>query len=241
MPTPTPTPAPTPGPNTTGTGRFERVAHRGSPRERTENTLPGFLLAIDHGADAIELDVHATRDGEVVVHHDEAVQRRVIAQSTWRELAEIDLGDGDRIPRLRDVFETVGNRAAVYVELKGRGIEDVVIDVARTHGSRFALHSFDHDAIARVAQKAPDLARGILLDRGIPKAADQLRRAVERAQPRDVWPHWTLVNEQFMGVAHELGTRVIVWTVNSPGTAGILVSLGVNGICTDDVQILANL
>jgi glycerophosphoryl diester phosphodiesterase len=223
------------------TVRFERVAHRGSPRERTENTLPGFVLAIEHGADAVELDVHVTKDGEVVVHHDEAVQRRVIAQSGWRELSHIDLGDGDRIPRLRDVLETIGDRAAVYIELKGRGIENAVIDVARTYGRRFALHSFDHEAIARVAQQAPELPRGILLDRGIPKPTDQLRRSIERTQPRDVWPHWSLVNEQFMDVAHELGTRVIVWTVNSPGTAAILVSLGVDAICTDDVQILANL
>jgi glycerophosphoryl diester phosphodiesterase len=221
--------------------RFERVAHRGSPKERTENTLPGFLLAIEHGADAVELDVHATKDGEVVVHHDEAVQRRVIAQSAWRELSQLDLGGGDRIPRLRDVLEAVGDRASVYIELKGRDIEDVVIDVAQTYGRRFALHSFDHDAIARLAQKAPDLPRGILLDRGTPRPTDRLRRAAERTQPRDVWPHWSLVNEQFMRVAHEVAPRVIVWTVNSPGTAGILVSLGVDALCTDDVQILANL
>ena len=150
-------------------------------------------------------------------------------------------GGGDRIPRLRDVLEAIGDRAAIYIELKGRGIEDAVIDVARTYGRRFALHSFDHEAIARLVQKAPEIARGILLDRDVPKPTDQLRRAVERTQTRDVWPHWSLVNEQFMRAAHELGTRVIVWTVNSPGTAAILVSLGVDALCTDDVQILANL
>jgi glycerophosphoryl diester phosphodiesterase len=233
---PSPRPAPTPP-----KARFERVAHRGSPKERTENTLPGFLLAVEHGADAVELDVHATKDGEVVVHHDEAVQRMVIAQSAWRDLSQIDLGDGDRIPRLRDVLEAIGDRAAVYVELKGRGIEDAVIDVARTYGRRFALHSFNHDAVARLVQKAPEIPRGVLLERDTPKPTDQLRRAVERTQPRDVWPHWRMVNEHFVRVAHELGTRVIVWTVNSPGTAEILVSLGVDALCTDDVQILVNL
>jgi glycerophosphoryl diester phosphodiesterase len=230
-----------PSPRPASKSRFERVAHRGSPKEHTENTLPGFLLAIEHGADAVELDVHATKDGEVVVHHDEAVQRRLIAQSAWNELSQIDLGDGDRIPRLRDVLEAIGDRAAVYIELKGRGIEDAVIDVARKYGRRFALHSFDHDAVARLMQKAPGIPRGVLLERDIPKPTDQLRRAVERTQPRDVWPHWRLVNEHFVRVAHELGTRVIVWTVNSPGTAEILVSLGVDALCTDDVKILASL
>ena len=221
--------------------RFERVGHRGAPRERTENTLPGFLLALDRGADAVELDAHVTHDGEVVVHHDPTVKRQVIARTTWRDLSQIDLGNGDRIPRLREVLDAVGKRATVYIELKGIGIEDQVIDVAREFGNKYALHSFDHDAIARVAQKAPDIARGILLDRGTSLATDALRRAVERMRPRDVWPHWSLVNEQFMRVAHELKTRVIVWTVNSPGTAEILVSLGADALCTDDVQILANL
>jgi len=221
--------------------RFERVGHRGAPKERTENTLPGFLLALERDADAVELDVHVTLDGEVVVHHDPTVNRKPIAQTPWRDLSQIDLGGGDRIPRLRDVLEAIGTRASVYIELKGLAVEDQVISVAKTFGHTYALHSFDHDAIRRVAQKAPDIARGILLDRGTLRPTDALRQAVERARPRDVWPHWSLVNEQFVRVAHELKTRVIVWTVNSPGTAEILVSLGADALCTDDLQILANL
>jgi glycerophosphoryl diester phosphodiesterase len=202
--------------------------------------MPSFLLALRHGADALELDAHATKDGVVVVHHDEAVKQRPIADTTWRELSEIELGGG-HIPRLQDVLDAVGDRATVYIELKGQRIEDRVIDIARKHGHRFALHSFDHDAIARVEKSAPDIPRGILFDRDTPKPLDQLRRAVERTRPRDVWPHWSLVTEQFVKAAHELKTRVIVWTVNSPGTAGILASLGVDGVCTDDVRLLANL
>jgi len=221
--------------------RFERVGHRGAPKERTENTLPGFLLALERDADAVELDVHVTLDGEVVVHHDPTVNRKPIAQTPWRDLSQIDLGGGDRIPRLRDVLEAIGTRASVYIELKGLAVEDQVISVAKTFGHTYALHSFDHDAIRRVAQKAPDIARGILLDRGTLRPTDALRQAVERSRPRDVWPHWSLVNEQFVRVAHELKTRVIVWTVNSPGTAEILVSLGADALCTDDLQILANL
>lgn len=221
--------------------RFERVGHRGAPRERTENTLAGFLLALERGADAVELDVHVTHDGEVVVHHDPAVNRKAISRTTWRDLSQIDLGNGDRIPRLREVLEAIGRRATVYIELKGRAEEDQVIDVAKQFGHKYALHSFDHDAIARVAEKAPGVPRGVLLDRGTRRATDVLRQAVERMRPRDVWPHWSLVNEQFMRVAHELKTRVVVWTVNSPGTAEILVSLGADALCTDDVQILANL
>jgi glycerophosphoryl diester phosphodiesterase len=217
----------------------ERIAHRGSPLERVENTLPGFLLAIERGADAIELDVHVTGDGEVVVHHDADYGGRAIAETPWPDLSGVDLGGG--MPRLADVLDVVGDKVTMYIELKGARIEEAVIAVARQHGVRFALHSFDHDAIARVRKRAPDIACGVLLDRETPHAADALRHAVERTRPRDVWPYWELIDEPFMSVARELDLRVIAWTVNALETAQSLKSLGVHGVCTDDVRLLANL
>src|SRR5438270_12984091 len=123
----------------TASVRFEKVAHRGAPRERVENTLPGFLLALERGADAVELDVHVPSDHVVVVHHDDVVQGQRIAPSSWETLSRVDLGRGARIPRLDEVLKTIGDRATVYVELKGQGIEDAVIEVARAHGRRYAL------------------------------------------------------------------------------------------------------
>lgn len=221
--------------------RFERVAHRGSPREVRENTLAGFELAVRRGADAVELDVHVSGDGVVIVHHDPAVQGREIAASPWATLADIDLGGGERIPTLADVLDAVAGRATVYVELKGASVEEPVVAIARKHGHRVALHSFDHDAIARAGQLAPDLARGVLLDRDLPNPGATMRDAVARTGARDVWPHWTLVDARFMAAAAQLDVRVICWTVNAPERAAHLLTLGVAGICTDDVRLLANL
>lgn len=145
------------------------------------------------------------------------------------------------MPRLADVLDTVGDRCTTYIELKGFHIESAVVSTARNHGNRFALHSFDPDAIARVGKEAPDIARGILLDRDTPHPVEDMRRLVNRLRPRDVWPHWTLVDEGFMQVAHDLGVRVITWTVNSAEIAGMLASLGVDGLCSDDVRLLSNL
>ncbi|MEX2152870.1 MAG: glycerophosphodiester phosphodiesterase [Gemmatimonadaceae bacterium] len=233
--------APPLSPSPAGHTGFERVAHRGAPRERLENTLPGFLVALERGADAIELDVHLTKDGVVAVHHDDFTSRYPIAETSWGELASLDLGQGATIPRLDDVLAAIGDRATVYIELKGRGIEGAVIDVARAHGRQYALHSFDHDAMARVANRAPDIARGVLLDRGIPGPVEVMRGAVDRIRPRDVWPHWSLVDAAFMDAARKLGTRVIAWTVNSTETARELQAFGVAGVCTDDVRLLVNL
>ena len=222
-------------------GRLERVAHRGSPHERRENTLAGFLLALEHGADAIELDVHCTADGVVVVHHDPRVRGRPIDRSPWESLRGVDLGSGAAIPTLAAVLEAIGDRAVVYVELKGEAIEQTVIAVLREHGRRFAVHSFDHTAIERATLLAPDVPRGILIDKDVADAARSMREAVHRTLARDVWPHWTLVDEALMDAARELGVRVIPWTVNSPDEARRLAAMGVHGVCTDDVGMLANL
>jgi glycerophosphoryl diester phosphodiesterase len=221
--------------------RFERVAHRGSPREAQENTLPGFLLALRHGADAIELDTHVTGDGVVVVHHDFDAEGHEIAATPWAVLAGLDLGEGLRIPTLAEVLDAVADRAMVYIELKGLAIEDAVIEVARRHGRRFALHSFDHDAIERASRRAPEIPRGVLLDRDVANPASLMQDAVARTGARYVWPHWTLVDEKFMTRAAQLEVHVICWTVNAIEKARRLQTLGVAGICSDDVRLLANL
>ena len=223
------------------TDRVERVAHRGMPRQRPENTLEGFLLALEHGADALELDVHCSADREVVVFHDFAVDGLTVADTPWEVLATFDLGGGASIPRLADVLMAVGDRATVYIELKGAGIEQDVLDVATRLGRRFALHSFDHDAIARVGRLAPHVRRGVLLDRDLPDPRQVLRDSLARTGATDVWPHWTLVDAELTGLARESGARVITWTVNTPEVVESVLRAGVDGICTDDVRLLARL
>jgi len=219
--------------------QIELIAHRGMPRHRIENTLPGFRLALERGAQGIELDVHVTQDGVVVVHHDPTVGARPIATNSWQDLEELQLGGDFRLPRLEDVFDDVADQATVYVELKGAKIEKAVLEVARAHGRRFALHSFDHDAIARVAKLAPKVRRGILLDEKTKKPVDAMLAAVQRTGATDVWPHRSLIDEKLAKAAHGAKARVIAWTVNSVKEAQKLVDVGVDAICTDDVGLFA--
>jgi glycerophosphoryl diester phosphodiesterase len=221
--------------------RLERIGHRGIPAQRRENTLAGFILAFESGADAVELDTHVSSDGTVVVHHDETVAGKPIAAMTWSELASIDLGAGAHIPSLAEVLKAATGRATVYIELKGAGIEEHVIAVARSHSTAIALHSFDHSAVERASKAAPDVPRGVLLDSAVTNPIQAMRRAVDRTGARDVWPHWSLASADLIRAADDLGARIIVWTVNSAERARHFHTLGVAGICTDDVRILANL
>ena len=232
-------------PSPYGTRSPELVAHRGAPRLRTENTLPAFALAIEQGADAIELDVHATADGVVVVHHDADVlarpgrgtKRHAIAGMQWSELHDVQLKQGDRIPLLRDVLALAAGRARVYVEIKGASIERAVVDAIRDSSADCAVHSFDHAAIATVRSLASDVPRGLLLDKKDPLTHD-IGALVAKYGARDLWPHTSLVDERLVNDVHRAGARIVVWTVNDVSSARRLASLGVDALCTDDVPLI---
>lgn len=215
----------------------EHIAHRGAKRELAENTIAAFRRAVERGADAIELDVHATSDGVVVVHHDPELElpagrRRVIAESTWRDVTHM-LG---ALPRLTDVLEAVPERVGLYVEIKGAAIEPMVAEALRG-SARCVVHSFDHTAIALMSRILPEVPRGILFDH---YPAD-IEASMRFASARDVWPEWSLIDERLVSSVHALGGRVIAWTVNSREDAARLVALGVDGLCTDDVRLLEGL
>jgi glycerophosphoryl diester phosphodiesterase len=124
-----------------GRGPVEIIGHRGSPREHRENTLASFQRAFDDGATGIELDVHGTRDGVVVVHHDAATNSRPgdsgtiapIADTTLAALRTIDV-HGEKIPTLDELLAIVPTSATVYVEIKASHLEEAVGAAIRSGG-----------------------------------------------------------------------------------------------------------
>lgn len=217
------------------------VAHRGASREHRENTLAAFARALALGADAIELDVHVTRDAVPVVHHDPDVRlgdsTLPIAATTLADLRQAGMGHGAEIPTLEETCELVGARAELLVELKGANVESAVVDTLRRHAGSYAVHSFDHAAIARVAAAAPAVRRGLLYD----VAPVDLAGDVHRAAAHDLWPRADLATDALVREAHALGLRVIAWTVNDPAHGSALVANGVDALCTDDVRWLRDL
>jgi glycerophosphoryl diester phosphodiesterase len=219
---------------------MERIAHRGARREAPENTVAAFERAFQRRADAIELDVHATRDGVVVVHHDPdlalgvSAERPKIAEMTWQDVAATYMVTGISVPTLAQVLAVVPAGKTVYVEIKGLGIEQLVADEIRRSSVRCAVHSFDHATIERFARIAPDVPRGLLFESNLA----EMETAVARVSARDVWPQFSLIDSSVMARAHAIGVRVIAWTVNERADQQRLAALGVDGICTDDVRLL---
>jgi glycerophosphoryl diester phosphodiesterase len=214
----------------------EIIGHRGSPREYRENTLPSFRRAFELGANAVELDVHGTRDGVVVVHHDAATNSRpgdsgtvaVIAESSLPMLRGVAVG-ADTIPTLGELLAVAPSGGTVYVEVKAPRIEAQVISDIRASGRTCAVHSFDHRVARRVHDLAADIPVGVL-QTSYP--VDPLR-LMHDAGARDLWQHWELLDEALVELVHADGRRIIAWTVNDSSVARRLLDWGVDGICTD--------
>ncbi len=215
------------------------IAHRGSSRECLENTLAAFARALEQQADGIELDVHGSADGHLVVHHDAVLQLEhggsaggtaIICELTLTELRAARLHGGHPVPLLDEVFDLVGTKATVYVEVKAPRIEAAVAALLDRHPTvRAAVHAFDHRIPVAVRALRPGTAIGFLSDSYLIEPAGVLRPTV----PDALWQYSQLIDEALVMAAHERGATVIAWTENDPVRARLLASWGVDGLCTD--------
>jgi glycerophosphoryl diester phosphodiesterase len=129
----------------------------------------------------------------------------------------------------------MAGRATLYVEIKGAGIERLVLDVLAGYDGDAAIHSFDHAMIQRIARLETGCRLGILFEH----APDRIAARMAAAGATDVWPHWPLVTPELVAAVHDAGGRVIPWTVNDQARAQTLAALGVDALCGDDVRLLA--
>jgi glycerophosphoryl diester phosphodiesterase len=217
----------------------EAISHRGLRATHPENSIPAFTAALEKGAEGIELDVHATLDGTVVVHHDFDVEvdgtRQPVAALDSRAVSRARL-DGDvSIPTLDQVLECVLDKARVYIEVKPAGIESDVVRCIKRHThfvENYAVHSFDHRVVKRILEAMPSLRTGIL-QVGYPIDSVAAMRA---AGASDLWQHADFVDERLVSDVHARRGRLVVWTANTEEQWTRLAQLGVDAICTDKVD-----
>jgi glycerophosphoryl diester phosphodiesterase len=218
----------------------EAISHRGLRTNAPENSIPAFLAALDAGASGIELDVHASLDGIVYVHHDfdfvdESGQTRAIRESDSKEIDKARLDADVAIARLDAVLEAVGTKARIYIEIKPAGIENDVTRCLRRHFvgyDNYAVHSFDHRIVKRMLELIPSVRTGIL-QVGYPMDSCAVMRA---AGASDLWQHAEFIDERLIADVKSCGGRLIGWTANSEAEWRRLAMIGVDAICTDRVD-----
>lgn len=226
-------------------------AHRGARAHAPENTLLAFKVALDLGADAIECDVRLSRDGRLIIIHDDTVDRTTdgtgpVADQSYTELRGLDAGARwrlpQRIPTLEETLALVRERGGgVNLEVKG---ESVAASVATAQAlapllnelnegmrEQVLVSSFEHPAVALLKEELPWLRVAALF-------GDEWRRRDIIGPARllgaeAVHPNVKLVSEDIVRRAHESDLRINVWTANSWGTIRQLIAWGVDGIFSD--------
>ena len=215
-----------------------RFGHRGAAGHLPENTIKSFLGAIDMHVDMIELDVHQCRTGEIVVMHDDTVDRTTnghgrIAELALEELRSLDAGQEERIPTLEEVLDAVGARVGVVVELKERvaiaGTADIIKRYVAEHGwtyGQFFVTAFDHYLLQTFHALCPEVRLGAILA-GIPIGYAEFGERLGAASVNMAYPFLT---KEFIDDAHGRGLQVFAWPVDDPQDIDRMRDLGVDGI-----------
>lgn len=243
-----------------GPGRPQIIAHRGASGHAPENTLSAFLLAAEMGADGIELDVHLTVDGEVVVIHNDTVNattdgRGRVSEMALHELKALDAGGwydaryaGERIPTLVEVFKAIGRRLLINVEIKvERGLasqkgqqgqlEAKVVRLIEDHqmSQQVLVSSFSAGTLRRVHKLCPNIPLGFLYPQ-LPRLSSRLLLHLIRAWvvPYDaLHPALGWVDAARVTWARRMGFPLNVWTVNAADDMRRMRDLDVQGIITN--------
>jgi glycerophosphoryl diester phosphodiesterase len=230
-------------------GRTLVFGHRGAKAYAPMNTLPSFELALEQVADGIELDVRLTRDGAMVIMHDDQVDATTDGEGHVRDLtlAEIQALDagawfdekfrGTRVPTLDEVFETVGKRTRINVEIKAEairveGIETQVADAIQRHNlaRSVIISSFNPLTLRRFRRAMPEVLIGFLYS---PETLPFVPHLMIGLPHEAKNPYHEMIDAAYMRWAKAAGYRVNTWTVNDAARAVQLRDLGVDCIITD--------
>ena len=217
---------------------FLCIGHRGAAGHEPENTLRAIRRAFELGAHGVEIDVRWI-DGELIVFHDDRLERTTngkgrIARQRFDDLRTLDAGKGERIPTLREVFETVDRHALVNIELKGRRTAEPAQELIREyldeHGwdaEHFLVSSFLRRELRAITD--PRIRIGLLLVRPTPLYHVRARRA----HAWSVHPAVKFTTAKFVADAHRRGLKVIPYTANTPAELARIRATGADGVFTD--------
>jgi len=235
------------------------IAHRGDSAHRPENTLAAFMGALEVGAAIVELDVQLTADGHVVVLHDPTLDRTTtghgdVRQKTLAEVRAASAGyrerfgsahSGERVPTLTEALALLRERARVMIEIKtdsvtedeASGIEARTIAEVRRLGMAddAAIISFDHRALRRCREQAPEITRGHLFVR---VGVGDVLEAARDAGCGIVMPHKGMLSDELASRVRAAGHTLATWVVDEPEELRVLARFGLAGVGSNRPGVL---
>ncbi len=217
------------------------IGHRGAMGHETENTLASVQKALDLGVDMIEIDVFKISSGELVVFHDQTVDRLTngpgnIEEYNISDLSRLILDGGHRIPMLQDVLKLIDNKVALNIELKGANTADKVnhtIDFyTKSRGwspENFIISSFNWDELRTMRKLNKDVAIAVLTE---DNPLDAITVATE-LNAVAINPYFESLDTDIVTKIKQAGFKIYTWTVNEPEDIANMKALGVDGIITN--------
>ena len=204
------------------------LGHRGARAVRSvpENTLASFDLALQHGCDGVEFDLRLTAGGRTVVCHNATAGKITVARATSRQLLHL--------PQLEDVLRHFDPRVFLDIELKVKGLEPKILAALRDRvtTTNYVVSSFIPEVVMELKVRSAVVPVGIICQK-----ASQLVRW--RELPVEyVMVHYPLITRKLIRIIHSAGRKVFAWTVNDKKSMLYLANWGVDGIISDDTQLL---
>ena len=212
-----------------------KVGHRGASGYEPENTLISFQKAIDLKVDGIELDVHLSSDGAIMVIHDETVNRTTNGKGFVNQFTSSQLIDSG-IPTLIEVLDLINRNCFINIELKGTGTFEPVVELIQNYISNknwnytdFLVSSFDWKMLEEAKLLNSKIRIGVLTDESIEKAL----AFAKKIKAFSIHPNYRLLTKENVVLVQENGFEVFAWTVNSFEDIQKIKLCNVNGIITD--------
>ncbi len=232
-------------------------AHRGSVTEAPENTVSAMEKALEHGVQAIELDVQLTKDHELIVIHDHHLRRfnkrakRLVNQYTLAEIRRIDVGSyfsraftKERLATLTELLNVIPEDILINIEIKNapiiyEGIEKILLDTlqAERRMNNVMISSFDHVSLQYVQKEAPTIPLGLLFEHRIIRPWEYAKSS--GLDVCSIHPKKTHVDKQFVEGCHQDGYKVFPFTVNDIETYEQFIQWGVDGVFSNNPAIFS--
>ena len=226
--------------------KIQKIGHRGAKGDLAENTLESIRKAIDLKVDAVEIDVHLCKTGELVVIHDFTVDRTTngegeVSEKTLDELRSLLIEGKYRIPLLTEVLDLIEEKCRINIELKGnntaaetsRIIRDYVTGRSRSY-SDFIVSSFQWNELFEVLKIDTNIPLGVLTETNVSEAIEIGKKLSAKA----IHPSVDIITPDNLNQARKAGFEVNVWTVNDKETIQKMKDLGVDGIISDFPDLL---
>ena len=217
------------------------IGHRGAKGSEIENTLISFQKALNMKVDGIELDVHLSADNEVMVFHDDTLDRLtdgkgLINTFTVPELKKLLINKKERIPTLREVLELIDRKCFVNIELKNFDVSETVVSLIEEYVKNknwsyddFLVSSFDWNALQQVAFLNDKIPIGVLTETDL----DLALAFAKFIQAKSIHPYFHLLTKENTAQIQAKGLQVFPWTINELEDIQKIKTFNVNGIITD--------